>query len=87
MNTTVDKQLEEVQAFILNHLMEQVDLPQMLDLETNFVDSRLLDSFAILSLIMIVESRFKLKFQPQELADPALRSVGGLAQAVCSKLG
>ena len=44
-----------------------------IDGTTNFVESGLLDSFAILSMIMDLESRFSVKFQPRELADPGLR--------------
>ena len=46
----------------------------------------LLDSFAILSLIMTLESEFKIKFKPIELANLELQQVKGLAQAVCDKL-
>lgn len=53
---------------------------------SNFVTQGLLDSFAILSLIMTLESEFKIKFKPIELANLELQQVKGLAQAVCDKL-
>jgi acyl carrier protein len=81
-----NERLAEIETFILDYLREQAGVAKALDSETNFVDSGLLDSFAILSLIMTLESRFSVKFQPPELADPAMRTVGVLAQTVCAKL-
>jgi acyl carrier protein len=81
-----DAKLTEVQAYILDYIREQGGGGRAgLDASSNFVDSGLLDSFAILSLIMSLESEFAVKFQPHELADPAMRTVGVLAQAVLDK--
>jgi len=83
----VDAQLADIQNFILDHLRGQAGGVVAVDLETNFIDSGLLDSFAILSMIMMLESRFAIKFQAEELANPALRRVCVLAQTVRTKLG
>ncbi|MEG3618341.1 acyl carrier protein [Magnetovibrio sp. PR-2] len=53
---------------------------------TNFAEDGLLDSFAILNLIMTLEAEYEIKFQPHELADPALRTVGALTQCVVEKM-
>ena len=54
--------------------------------ETNFVKSGILDSFAILSMIMQIENQFAIKFELAELANTALQTVDGLSQAIAAKL-
>ncbi len=76
--------LNEIQAFILDTIRQQGGGDE-LDANSNFVEDGMLDSFAILSLIMSLESEFSVKFQPHELADPAMRIVGVLAQSVLEK--
>ena len=69
---------------ILDYISQHADEP--VGESSNFVSEGLLDSFAILSLIMTLESEFKIKFKPIELANPALQQVKGLAISVCDKL-
>lgn len=81
-----DPRIEDVLGFLTDHIRDQVGEGTPIDANTNFVDSGLLDSFATLSMIMDLESRFSVKFRPQELADPALRTLGTLAEAVLGKI-
>jgi len=53
---------------------------------TNFVESRLLDSFSILNLIMTLESLHKVRFEAQELADPNMQTIGTLARTIYKKI-
>lgn len=76
----------EIEEFILSYLVVQAGESVELDSSTNFVDSGMLDSFAILNMIMALESEYAIKFQPQELADPSIRVVSALASLVVSKL-
>ena len=79
--------ISDIQEFIYEYIRAHVpDKIQAVDETTNFVDDGLLDSFAILSLIMTIESQYSIKFQPQELADPALHIVGNISQAIFKKL-
>lgn len=54
--------------------------------ETNFVKSGMLDSFAILSMIMQIERQFAIKFELAELANTDLQTVDGLSKAIAAKL-
>ena len=74
--------VEIILAYIHQHNTVDLAVNEM----SNFVTEGLLDSFAILSLIMTLESEFKIKFKPIELAKPQLQLVKGLAQLVCDKL-
>ena len=78
---------EDIQAFILDYIREQLPNPEIsLDGNTDFVRESLLESFAILDLIMTLENRYAIKFQPRELADPGIRVIATLAQGVTDKI-
>lgn len=74
--------VETILAYIQQHITADITV----DETSNFVTEGLLDSFAILSLIMTLEAEFKIKFKPLELANSELQLVKGLAQSVCAKL-
>lgn len=57
-----------------------------LNSQTNFVTTQILDSFAILSLIMQLEHMFNIKFSVKEIADERLQTVAGLSAAIEKKL-
>ena len=50
--------------------------------ESNFVDEGLLDSFAILTLILDLESEYAIKFDQAEIVGEEIRTIGGLAGIV-----
>lgn len=54
--------------------------------ETNFVKTGMLDSFAILSMIMQIERQFAIKFELAELANTDLQTVDGLSKSIAAKL-
>lgn len=77
----------DIQDFIIDYIRcHAPENSEELDGNCNFVESGLLDSFAILSMIMTIEGRFSVKFKPQELADSRLRTVGVLAATTFAKL-
>jgi len=77
----------EIQKFIMNYIHEHAARQNLvLDRSTNFVESQLLDSFAILNLIMTLESQYRVRFKPQELADPSLQTIHVLAQIIHDKI-
>ncbi|MCR4376867.1 MAG: acyl carrier protein [Rhodospirillales bacterium] len=76
----------EIQSFVADYIRNHATGEEVVvDETTNFVDSRLLDSFAILSLILTLETQYSVRFQPQELVDPRLHTVGGLTQVINNK--
>ena len=80
--------MSDIEQFIIVYITSNSDDPDAaIDSSTNFVTSRMLDSFAILNLVMTLESEFAIKFEPQELADTRTHVVGQLAQMVASKAG
>ena len=52
---------------------------------SNYVEEGFLDSFAILSLIMDLESCYGIKFKTQELVEEKIKTISGLALMVCEK--
>ncbi|WP_076410839.1 phosphopantetheine-binding protein [Shewanella sp. UCD-KL12] len=81
-----NEQYSQVLETILSYIKQNISAEVSVDEASNFVTEGLLDSFAILSLIMTLESEFLIKFKPVELANPDLQLVKGLAQSVCDKL-
>ena len=79
--------MTDIKDFIVEYIEDNASTEgALINDETNFVETGLLDSFAILGLIMTLESQYSIKFEPRELADPALRIVGTLAQIIASKM-
>jgi len=76
----------EILQFITNYIQERAPGQGLvLNGATNFVENRLLDSFAILNLIMTLESQYCVKFKAQELADPSLQTIRALAHIIYKK--
>lgn len=49
---------------------------------TDLVQSGVVDSFALIQLVSHLESVFDIQFQPQDLANPLMASVDGIAEVV-----
>lgn len=78
----------QLRQFFHDFLAERgVDIEAEKLLKFHFVDSGLLDSFEILSMIMQLETVFTVQFTPEELADGQMATVHGLIQAVLAKSG
>ncbi|QBF84008.1 acyl carrier protein [Shewanella maritima] len=76
---------QDITNTIIDYIKQHADEVSVTE-HSNFVTEGLLDSFAILSLIMTLESEFSIKFTPIELADSSLQVVGGLAAAALAKM-
>ncbi len=84
MNTQYHQQIEQ---FILDYIQENALYDNNnVSIDSDIVEDELLDSFAILSLIMSLESKFSVKFQTEELADKSIRVVKSLKQLVLDKV-
>lgn len=79
-------QIEKIQQDIIDLIKANASSEAAVGIETNFVKSGILDSFAILSMVMQIEQIFKIKFTIDELANTELQTVRGLALAVANKL-
>ncbi|EGT3626479.1 acyl carrier protein [Shewanella sp. SP2S2-4] len=79
--------INDVTNFIIDYVRQHLeDDSQIIDENCNFVSTGYLDSFAILSLIMTLESQYEIKFAPSELAESELQVIGNLAQVVVNKI-
>ncbi len=78
---------KEVEEFVLEYLSNSSDLSEVEHSETlNFVDSGMLDSFGILSMIMDVESRFSIKLTAESLMQQEAKTVAGFASLVVDQM-
>ncbi|TYK65598.1 acyl carrier protein [Colwellia echini] len=77
---------EKLQSFFKAFLMERgIETTESNLLEFNFVESGLLDSFEILTMIMAIETEYSLTISPDELLDGNNATVGGLLKTLVSK--
>ena len=84
--TQSSKTLSEIEAAVIEGVQDSAGQQGTLTSTSNLVQSGLLDSFAILSLIMQLEQQFAIKFTIDELTNTELQTVSGMAQAIADKL-
>ncbi|WP_420935276.1 acyl carrier protein [Alteromonas sp. A081] len=78
----------QITQFIVEYIEENTnEAAQSIDATTEFAASGILDSFAILNLVITLESEFEIKFSIDELSDESIRTVGPLARLVYAKRG
>ena len=77
-----------ITQFIIGYIEENTsEAATSIDATTEFAASGILDSFAILNLIISLESEFEIKFSIDELSDKSIRTLGPLAKLVYAKRG
>ena len=84
--TQPTERLSDIEAAVIEGIQDSAGQQGALTGASNFVQSGLLDSFAILSLIMQLEQQFAIKFSIEDLANTEMQTVSGLAQAIAEKL-
>jgi len=77
----------DIEHKVIELIQQNAAMEVELNSQTNFVTTQILDSFAILSLIMQLEQVFAIKFSVEEIADESLQTVAGLSAAIALKLG
>lgn len=77
----------DIEKKVIELIQQNAATEVELNSQTNFVTTQILDSFAILSLIMQLEQVFAIKFSVEEIADESLQTVAGLSAAIALKLG
>jgi len=75
---------EEIEQFIMGYLLTDHGADDIRAL--NFVDSGLLDSFGILSMVIDIENRFSVKLSPEILLKPEAKTAQGLASLVTDEI-
>jgi acyl carrier protein len=75
---------EKIRQFVLNNSLGQQAAPK-LTYETKLRTSGLLDSLAILNLVIFVENEHGLELQPQELGIESFDSIADLAALIDRK--
>lgn len=50
--------------------------------DTNYVESEILDSLAIVEMITGLEDRFGIRLEPEEMQDPRFCTIAGLSEIV-----
>ncbi|MBT4079569.1 MAG: acyl carrier protein [Candidatus Marinimicrobia bacterium] len=75
---------EEIEQFVLGYLPADIETEALATV--NFVDSGLLDSFGILSMVMDVESRFSIKLSSEKLLDPKAKTVKGIVSLIINEI-
>lgn len=77
---------DQLTDFFLRFLLARgVELDAQKLADFNFVESGLLDSFEILSMIIELETEFGLSLSPEELSDTQHATVGGLMKTLLEK--
>lgn len=77
---------QQIEQQVIQTIQQSSGAIEPIMADTNFVSSGILDSFAILSMIMHLEQEFEIKFAMDELADVALQTPAGLAALIDQKV-
>ena len=75
-------ELGRVEEKLLEYLRTQCQADLSIDVDTDVIDSGLLDSMLVMDLVLFVESQFTVKLEPTDIAPHNLRSVRCLAACV-----
>lgn len=76
----------EVKHAVLDFLGERAPLPGVTEAELlalDYLDVGLLDSMAVVELVVTLEDRFGVRFEPEDMQSLDFRTVGGLIGLVC----
>jgi acyl carrier protein len=81
--------MEHIKQVIKNYISTEF-LPQedahMLTDETTLVNEGILDSLAILRLVVFIEEHYKIQLEPHELVSENMNSLPDIAKLIQSKL-
>jgi acyl carrier protein len=81
------EQTKDIEIFIIDFIQDNTQIEHtQINSSLDIVETELLDSFSILSLIMTLESEFSIKFHTEELADKSIKVISSLSQLVFDKI-
>lgn len=75
-----------VAEFIVRHIADRRGVSaDEIDCQADMFETGYIDSLGVFSMIVLLEEEFGIRFSEQELIDPALYTVTGLASSIASK--
>jgi acyl carrier protein len=81
-----DHHTTKIEDFILSYVTDNAqDETLNVTRDTDFVTTRLLDSFSILDLVMTLENEYGIKFDITELASPQMKTAHSIARIISQK--
>ena len=79
--------MEDIIDFIITFFLERgVSLSREDYQDVNYVDSAIIDSFEMLTLLMAIEDNFGVKITPMDIAEQEYKTLGDLVLLINSKL-
>jgi len=79
--------MEDIIDFIITFFLERgVSLSREDYQDVNYVDSAIIDSFEMLTLLMAIEDNFGVKITPMDIAEQQYKTLGDLVLLINSKL-
>lgn len=75
-----------VKEWVINWFIENASMEGELNLELNFIDEGVIDSFAFINLITDCEERFEIFFDDQDFESMEMLSIKGLVNRIECKL-
>lgn len=79
--------MENIIDFIITFFLERgVSLSREDYQDINYVDSAIIDSFEMLTLLMTIEDNFGVKITPMDIAEQQCKTLGELVLLINSKL-
>lgn len=70
---------------ILN-LLKKISKKKTITLKSNLIKDKILDSLDLINLVFMIEDKFKIKFNDQELNDKNFRNISSLLKLINNKI-
>ena len=79
--------MSEIAAFVKNYLIERgAEIADHNWRDFDFVSSGVIDSFEILSFLLVINDRYALRIRPEDFVDGNFHLVGGLVNYIESNM-
>jgi acyl carrier protein len=75
-----DEIISTIQQWFVDKLSQKVDINE------NYIDSGLIDSFDMINLIVFIESNYKISFTSDDLQDNGFLTINGLGEFILRKI-
>ena len=84
---TVDEVKSRLKGFIVNDLDANISITDISDDISLYDDGLGLDSIAIINLIVLIEKKFDMNFEENEISSSLFSNINNLSSFVHSKIG
>jgi len=85
MPETINTISSKVLKYFIQENIKMGELPQE-QLKMDYIENGLLDSFAIVGLIVYLEDEFKISFTQEDLQSKEFRTILGLSEIILNKI-